>query len=262
MTPGSRSGLSLVLVLVLAVAAGCHAGSNTNTNTNTNTSTIAVPNALRGPRQTLLVTGIVDRWTSTRVTLRLWRGGAGDWKPVGEPWQGVVGIHGLAWAGNPPEGREGAKKHEGDGKSPAGAFTLRHVYGYAAAPPAGTKLPYTPVDASWECVDDPSSKHYAQVLARGTVTPDWKSSEHMKRDDDAYTWVIDTEYNALQVPYAGSCIFLHVWAGPDSATVGCTAMAEPDLAHLISVLEPDAAFVLLPRAEYDALAAPWGLPSQ
>ena len=38
--------------------------------------------------------------------------------------------------------------------------------------------------------------------------------------------------------------------------------AEPQLAHLISVLEPDAGYVLLPRTEYDALAGPWGLPAQ
>ena len=254
---GERS-VVLVLVLVLGMGMGCRTGTRSSTSTSTSTTTTKGPKI--AARQ--LVTGVVDDWTSAKATLRLWVRDGDHWRAVGAPWPAVVGHTGTAWSGESPAGRTGPIKHEGDGKSPAGAFTLHHVYGYAGAPPAGTKLPYTPVDASWECVDDPASKHYAQVLDRRTATPDWKSSEHMRRDDAAYTWVIDTEYNALQVPNAGSCIFLHVWAGPDSATVGCTAMAEPDLAHLISVLEPDAAFVLLPRAEYDALAAPWGLPAQ
>ena len=194
--------------------------------------------------------------------MRLWRCERGEWQAVGVPWPARIGTAGAAWAGAPPAGRSGPVKHEGDRRSPAGRFALVHVYGYAAAPPAGTTLPYTPVDASWQCVDDPRSKQYARVLDRRTVEVDWSSAEAMRRDDAEYTWVIDTEYNRAQVPGAGSCIFLHVWSAPDHGTVGCTAMAEPDLAHLIAALGPGASYVLLPRAEYDALAEPWGLPKQ
>ena len=240
-----RVALAVVLVL------GCSTRSSTSTSTSTTT----------GGRQ--LLTAIVDDWSSTHATMRLWHRVGNGWEPIGEPWQAVVGRGGVAWEASTPEARKGPRKQEGDHKSPAGSFVLAHVYGYAAAPPAGTKLPYTPVDASWECVDDPASQHYAQVLDRRTVTPDWKSSEHMRRDDDAYTWVIDTEFNrSPTAPSAGSCIFLHVWSGESSSTEGCTAMAEPQLEHLISVLEPHASYVLLPRAEYDALRAPWGLPAQ
>jgi hypothetical protein len=37
-------------------------------------------------------------------------------------------------------------------------------------------------------------------------------------------------------------------------------MPEPTLAQLIGGLDATAVYVLLPRAEYDAFAAPWGLP--
>ena len=37
-------------------------------------------------------------------------------------------------------------------------------------------------------------------------------------------------------------------------------MAEADLAYLLSVLDPHATFVLLPRAEYVKRASAWGLP--
>jgi hypothetical protein len=37
-------------------------------------------------------------------------------------------------------------------------------------------------------------------------------------------------------------------------------MPEPRLAQLIGELDATAVYVLLPRAAYDAFAAPWGLP--
>lgn len=214
-----------------------------------------------------LVVAIVDDWAATRATLRLYaRDGAG-WRPVGAPWPAVIGASGAAWGDGlhgdgAPAGHAGPVKREGDRKSPAGAFALRGSYGYAPAPPAGARLPYAAVDARWECVDDPASRHYATIVARDRVAVDWRSAERMRRDDALYTWVVDVAANPAHVPLHGSCIFFHVWSGPDSATVGCTAMAEPRLAALIAELDPAAAFVLLPRADYDALAAAWGLPAR
>jgi L,D-peptidoglycan transpeptidase YkuD (ErfK/YbiS/YcfS/YnhG family) len=210
-----------------------------------------------------LVTAIVDDWDATHATLQLWKRDGRAWKKDGEAWPGVIGKAGAAWGdglhgSGAPDGQKGPAKHEGDGKSPAGVFALRGAYGYAES--AKTRLPYTALTPSWQCVDDPRSKHYATILDRSTVKPDWTSAETMRRDDALYTWVVDLAHNASRAPGAGSCIFLHVWSGPDSTTVGCTAMAEPRLAALIAQLDPRAVFVLLPRAAYDGLAASWKLP--
>jgi L,D-peptidoglycan transpeptidase YkuD (ErfK/YbiS/YcfS/YnhG family) len=214
-----------------------------------------------------LVTAVIDGWDSTAATLRLWSRGAHGWEPVGEPWPAVIGAAGAAWGdglhGNgPPAGRSGPRKHEGDRRSPAGAFALRAAYGYAATPPAGTTLPYTAVDDRWVCVDDPASRAYASIVARDHTTVDWSSAEVMRRPDAAYTWVVDVAHNPARISGDGSCIFLHVWHGADSTTVGCTAMAEPVLAHLIATLDAKAApvYVLLPRDEYLAVVGSWGLP--
>jgi D-alanyl-D-alanine dipeptidase len=141
-------------------------------------------------------------------------------------------------------------------------FVLTSAFGYSSAPPSGSKLGYQQVDKNWKCVDDPASRDYNKVLDARTTTIDWNSAEEMRRDDDAYTWVVEIAHNASRTPSHGSCIFLHVWSGPDSHTVGCTAMDEPQLAALIGTLVPadDPAFVLLPRPEYDALAPAWNLP--
>ncbi len=225
----------------------------------------AAPAAVIPAEAKELVTAVVEDWDATRATLRRWRRTDAGWRPAGEPWPGVIGKGGAAWGvglhgAGAPAGRTGPIKREGDGKSPAGVFALRGSYGYAKAPPAGARLPYVPVDERWKCVDDPASKHYDQILDRTTVAPDWKSAEEMRRKDELYAWVVDVAHNPARAPGAGSCIFLHVWRGESSATVGCTAMDPRELERLIATLDPSAVFVLLPRAEYAALAPAWALP--
>lgn len=214
-----------------------------------------------------LITAVPASWNAKQATLRRFRRDGASWVAVGDPWPGVLGASGAAWGRGlhgeaAPSGRRGPRKREGDGRSPAGAFALRGSYGYADAAPKGTRLAYTPTTAAQECVDDPRSQHYDRIVDRGAVAaPDWKSSESMRRRDALYTWVIDVAHNPAHAPGGGSCIFLHVWRDARSGTAGCTAMAPDILAALLATLDPSAVFVLLPRADYAALAPAWGLPA-
>jgi L,D-peptidoglycan transpeptidase YkuD (ErfK/YbiS/YcfS/YnhG family) len=236
--------------LAFALAAGllaCHGDRASNANANADD-----PLA----HATQLVTAVIDDWHDTHATMRIWkRHCPGDfWEPaLPGAWQGVIGRNGAAW----PE-----RRREGDGTSPAGAFPLGAVFGYAAAPPDGAKMPYTQSDASWHCVDDSRSPHYAQIVSTKDTPVDWTSAEDLRRDDGLYQWVVEVVYNRAHTPDAGSCIFLHVWQGPGDTTVGCTAMSEDMLRRLLFWLDPAASpmYVLLPRAEYDARIAAWGLP--
>lgn len=213
-----------------------------------------------------LVTGITSDWASPAVTLQRWkRGPDGAWLADGPAWPGAIGKTGAAWGAGlhgigAPDGRAGPIKREGDSKSPAGAFAVRGSYGYAAAPPAHTHLAYTQTSGDWQCVDDAASQHYTRIVDRRAVAVDWHSAEAMRRRDVLYTWVVDIAHNPAARPGAGSCIFFHVWRRPAAITVGCTAMAEPRMAALLAGLDPTAVYVLLPRAEYAALAPRWGLP--
>ena len=223
-------------------------------------ATRVIPQAARE-----LVTAVVDDWDATRAMLRRYRRDGTGWQLVGDPWPGVVGKSGSAWGiglhgAGAPAGRGGPIKREGDGKTPAGAFSLRGAYGYAAAAPGGTRLPYAVLDDAWKCVDDPASRHYNQILDDRRVELDWKSAEVMRRPDALYSWVVDLAHNPAGTPGAGSCIFLHVWSGADSTTSGCTAMADRELARLIATLDPTAVFVVLPKSEYAAIAPLWDLP--
>jgi L,D-peptidoglycan transpeptidase YkuD (ErfK/YbiS/YcfS/YnhG family) len=217
-----------------------------------------------------LITAITDSWTSTHATMQLWtRTEGGPWTAASTgPWPVVLGRAGTGWGsgihGAPPV-TGGPVKKEGDNKSPAGAFAIRDAYGYAAAPPKGTKLEYSSTGrGDYECIDDPASESYASIVDRKQVAADWESSETLLGDDVQYTWIIDVAHNPDRMPRAGSCIFLHVWSGPEGATAGCTAMEASRLEELLRALDPKAhpAFVLLPRAEYQAYAVAWGLPAQ
>ena len=128
----------------------------------------------------------------------------GAWHSVGEPIPIVVGKTGLAWgigviASDDPQVRAASDpiKREGDGRAPAGVFALGTAFGDAAQPMSGSRLPYISLTPSVECVDDAGSKFYNRVLDRSTVTPDWKSSEHMRSVGEAYRWGIVVGHNGI-----------------------------------------------------------------
>ena len=214
-----------------------------------------------------LIVGVTDAWSAMAVTLRRYRKASpgGRWTPVGKAWVGSVGKAGLAWGvglhgTGAPRGRAGPVKIEGDRAAPAGVFAIAGSYGAAVSGPGGARIPYTHATEDWVCVDDPKSASYNRVVDRRTIAADYASRETMKRTDGKYDWVIDVRHNPANVPGAGSCIFFHVWAAAGEPTVGCTAMPEPEIAMLVGTLDPSAVYVLLPSAEYAALAPTWHLP--
>ena len=188
-----------------------------------------------------------------------------SWRAVGAAVPIVVGRNGLGWGRgvNAPVKRDGPVKHEGDGRSPAGIFTFESAFGYAPADSARwLKMPYRRATSTYECVDDTTSHYYNQTLERATVTPDWHSSEIMRRTDNTYRWGVIVAQNMPARAAAGSCVFLHIWSGPTTGTDGCTAMTEP---HLLDVMRwLDSArrplLVQLTDKEYAQRRAAWGLP--
>jgi zinc D-Ala-D-Ala dipeptidase len=220
------------------------------------------------PSSTELVTVTSAAWDSVPATLqRHARSTGAAWTPVGGSIPVVLGKSGLGWGRglNPTTSDGGPDKHEGDGRSPAGIFALGTAFGYAAPDQATwISIPYLQATDDLECVDDPNSSHYNQLVYKSTIANvDWSSSEQMKRPDSAYLWGVFVDHNTSPtVAGDGSCIFLHLWSGPSSATVGCTAGDETQMKELIAWLDPSAHPVLvqLPEAVYDAHRSDWALP--
>ncbi|MCA1621590.1 MAG: L,D-transpeptidase family protein [Acidobacteria bacterium] len=225
-----------------------------------------VPAPLSRSRQIVVVT--TRDWDGVAGVLRRFerRGARGAWARVGAEVPVVVGRTGLAWGVGLIEavGTDGPRKREGDGKAPAGVFRLGPAFGFAPARAASRlRLPYKPLAPTTECVDDPASRHYNRVVDGDALKAvDWNSSELM-REVEGYRWGLVVAHNAAPpAPGLGSCIFLHVWAGPGKGTAGCTAMGQANLEALLRWLDSSKTplLVQLPEAEYARLRGLWRLP--
>lgn len=191
-----------------------------------------------------------------------------SWKEALEPYNAVVGKKGMAWGLGlqrcTPAKEEGIVKKEGDLRAPAGIFKLGEVFGYAPSEEAAfIKMPYRQLTASMEGIDDIHSHYYNRIVDTTTLQDkDWTSSEAMLRSDDLYRWGIVIQHNWENVPGAGSCIFMHLWRGPNQGTAGCTALAPKSMESILHWL--DAAkyplLLQLPAAEYERLKESWQLP--
>lgn len=230
----------------------------------------AEPAAMHSSSQLLVV--ITTDWNAVSGKLQRYERGSagGKWHPVGAAIEVVVGKNGLGWGKGvvsldelPVSPSTDPIKKEGDGKAPAGIFALSSAFGYASQKVPGWRMPYIALTPSVECVDDSSSRSYNRIVDRTSLTPDWNSSEQMRRPDELYRWGIVVDHNAGP-PRAGdgSCIFLHIWRGPGQGTVGCTAMPREQIEGLLAWLDParKPLLVQLPQSQYNRLKHAWKLP--
>jgi L,D-peptidoglycan transpeptidase YkuD (ErfK/YbiS/YcfS/YnhG family) len=254
--------------------ADADADSDADADADTDTSSALLPDldgtagaALSGASH--LVAVVTPAWGDPAAQLALFARAGGEWALALGPWPAEVGYNGLSWGRGltqPPTAATNVKA-EGDGTAPAGIFRLGTVMGYGAQPPDGLALPYSQSTAQTICVDDPASSHYNKIIDASQVASDWSSYEDMLRGDDLYSLLAPVDHNGLiegetPVPGGGSCIFVHLWSGAGSSTVGCTALDGAELTELLLALDAldDTILVQLPRAEYDAAVAQWELP--
>ena len=217
-----------------------------------------------------LVVVRTPEWDSPTGTLLCYeRSRLGDaWTQVDDPCEVNVGRTGLAWGWGLHGGTlgEGPEKREGDGRSPAGVFSLSAVYGYAPRDSVGfLRMPYIEATAACQCVDDVHSTYYNLVLDSLSVAQaDWTSNERMRpHAGDWNKWGVIVDHNMNpREPGRGSCIFLHVSEGRGVPTSGCTSIQEERIAALVGWLDAKKHPVLvqLPHPQYLHWNSRWRLP--
>ena len=213
-----------------------------------------------------LVVAVTDSWSDFRATIYLFELAEGNWVRVGKGMPAIVGRAGLAWDPALPDRAPGQPvKKEGDGKAPAGVFPLPLVMGFSF--PAGATLPFRRIEEGTHCVDDQTSHYYNRIVGgkelAGPAHDLWHSSERMWELADRYRLLLVVDYNMRETrPGDGSCIFMHIWRSGAEATAGCTALAENDLAGIVTWLKPEAkpALVQMPREDYERVWQQWRLP--
>lgn len=193
-------------------------------------------------KQLLVVTS--TDFNSSIATLQAYEKNSEKWVKVFHPIAVNLGRNGLGWA--EPKQHFNAKKdeplkYEGDGKAPAGLFSLDAFFGYEERE---FNFPYLLVDKNDICVDDSTSKEYNR-LVKTHNTKKYKSFESMRRKDNLYELGILVGYNKKGIKKRGSCIFLHMQRDINSSTSGCTSMPKNELLKLMQWLNYDKKPLLL-----------------
>jgi len=158
------------------------------------------------------------------------------WVKLGEPINIILGRNGLGWGKGLHTTPKDAKyiKKEGDGKAPAGLFSLGNGFGYSDF---AIDFPYSTYKRTDHCVDDSKSQWYNQIIDSKKITKDYKSFEHMKLTNHLYKYGITVNHNPEQISNAGSCIFMHIRSENGKGTAGCTAMKENQIKTILTWLK-------------------------
>jgi len=186
----------------------------------------------------LIVVSTKD-WSTPNGTLQRYEKKNNAWHKAGKAIHIKLGRNGLGWGRGLHSIPKDAKiiKKEGDGKAPAGIFTLKQAFGYN---PFVVSYPYEVYKTTDHCVDDVNSKLYNKIVDSTKVKRDYKSKEHMKFPKDYYKYGIVVNHNHIDeagaVKGAGSCIFIHIKKVP---TAGCTVMSESEMKEIIQWLDAD-----------------------
>lgn len=186
-----------------------------------------------------------------------------NWIAVGKSFPVVVGKKGLGWSVDAPVMAESEPhKVEGDGKAPAGIFSLTSAFG-STAKPDFVKLPFTRLTEAVECVDDTNSKQYNRIVDNKNVALDWTSSEKMLSVGEQYDLGVFVAHNSNPPEKGkGSCIFLHIWKSDSTGTAGCTAMKRENIETVLRWLDAkkNPVLIQLPEKNYQTYQKLWKLP--
>jgi D-alanyl-D-alanine dipeptidase len=217
-------------------------------------------------QQLVLVT--TQDWTSPTGILQRFEKIDGAWKPLGGSVPVALGRNGLGTQHMAIDSALGVKtnplpnKQEGDGRSPAGIFSLTTLFGFSPQSP-NPRMPYHPLTGNTVCVDDPHSLSYNHIVEADRVAlPDWNSGEEMRAIPEYREGVVIGYNDAAPRAGHGSCIFLHSLSSPKQRTAGCTAMDSEALSEVIRWLDASKQPVLaqMPEAEYQRRKAELKLP--
>jgi len=225
-----------ILTLSLTLFTACQGTNLQNTvstkNFETEKKSITIPIE---SQQLIMVT--TPNWHEKKGELQRYeRNKKGKWIKVENAIDIVLGRNGLGWGlglHNIPKSAKYIKK-EGDGKSPAGLFSLGNGFGYKNFK---IDFPYQRYTRTDHCVDDSKSEFYNTIIDSKRIKKDYKSFEHMKLRNNLYKYGITVQHNPENIAQSGSCIFIHIKSPRSKGTAGCTTMREKEIVAVLKWLD-------------------------
>ncbi|WP_088345633.1 MULTISPECIES: L,D-transpeptidase family protein [Rhodomicrobium] len=133
-------------------------------------------------------------------------------------------------------GGRGAKSGEGDGVTPRGRWSIRHVFyrpDRVARP--NTALPVSPLTPDMGWCDAPGDANYNRLVR----LPYPASHERMWREDRLYDLVVVLGFNdSPRAQGRGSAIFLHLAHDDYRPTEGCIAVSREAMVRVLEMVRP------------------------
>jgi L,D-peptidoglycan transpeptidase YkuD (ErfK/YbiS/YcfS/YnhG family) len=161
---------------------------------------------------------------------------ADGWTQTFGPWSTRIGTNGFAASG---------AKHEGDGKTPSGAYGFTFFFGINANP--GVKYEYRHIGGDeivWN--DDSNSPNYnnwVDTSAAGAVPG---NGPEPMNNAPSYDYGAVIAYNtSARTPGLGSAIFLHQYSSSAGSTAGCVSLPQDELLAVLRWLDPATAPVIV-----------------
>ena len=203
--------------------------------TTTTTSPLPLPAQLAstgGAQQLLIVDA--PSWGATTATLTAWTLTQSGWVEALGPISAHTGYSGWETPSN---------RHEGDGSTPVGLFSIGSTI-YGVNPnPGGMALTYHQLIPGDYWDENPASPTY-NTFQESTNTdcannPFGGDTECLWQETVAYQYFAVIEFNPAPTSNPiGSGVFLHV--STESATAGCVSLNESDLLSVLRWLNPSA----------------------
>jgi L,D-peptidoglycan transpeptidase YkuD (ErfK/YbiS/YcfS/YnhG family) len=124
------------------------------------------------------------------------------------------------------------KKREGDGKTPSGEYSISALFGKEIL---NQSMIFIKTSKTLHCIDDVNSSYYNRIEDSEKIVKDYVSYEEMLRDDGLYDMGALIDYNKDGAKGLGSCIFIHISSGKETA--GCVSMDAKSLNELLLKLD-------------------------
>lgn len=192
--------------------------------------------ALGNAKQAIIVES--PSMASTRATVSTFAISEGNWQSIRSGMSARVGYGGMS---------EPTLRHEGDGTTPMGAYSL--VYGFGSKPDPGmTGFKWRRMDPL-SCWSGAPATYNRWVELKPCLSND-ESLWDSRNDAYRYAAVIDFNY-ANPIFGRGSGIFLHVMR--PGSTAGCVSLAERDVVAILRWTRPGVRIVIGTSASLAAL---------
>jgi len=256
--PFSYLCTTILAVLLVSCVSGDAQNSPATTATKTSFTLPAISQQV--------IVGVSDDWNNSNVSLQMFELQNNQWTPISQSWKGRLGRNGSSWGIGLHPPQPGTAKKEGDGRTPAGVFSLGGALGYDANLEKHPSQPYRQITTRDLWVEDTKSPHYNKhLILDHEPKTQWEKDAQMRQGDHAHSLKLFIKHNTGNQTIAGkgSSIFFHIWRGGGSKpTAGCTTMSEDKLRSMISKIDPkkNPSYVLLTKAEYAKFKDAWKLP--